>query len=61
MLVDTTAEREFTPDFLWLSSALEMLRANARNFSIWHGGYNHWKQCYQYNGGKVMQYMCVKE
>ena len=33
MLVDTTAEREFTPDFLWLSSALEMLRENARNFS----------------------------
>ena len=25
---------EFTPNFLWLSRALEMLRANARNFSM---------------------------
>ena len=34
MLVYTTARREFTPDVLWLSSALEMLRANARYLSM---------------------------
>ena len=33
-IVDTTAGREFTPDVLWLRIALDMLRANARNFSI---------------------------
>ena len=39
MLVDTTAGREFILDFLWLSSALDMLRANARNFSIYERFY----------------------
>ena len=34
MLADTTAGREFTPDFLCLSSALDMLRANARKLSM---------------------------